>query len=300
MSKQNKELKEFQKNFADEKKRKLPSSKKTKNTSNCRNDNNKRKRTNLDMATQPIVSNTERVWERSGTEPSNVVQETNTTEAPTWTLSGAEIDHDYARCTTKTENPELVTSLTKEKLQEISDYMQIYTDGSITDLGTGCAFVIPQMNHVKRFSLNYGISIFTVELFAILQALTFVNKMDIPPEKAAIISDSKSALQVLAKKQTKNRSEMVNEILTLTNNLRQKGTHVKLLWTPSHCGIKGNEMADSEAKKAAEEAPQKTKEGHSTNIKLSLRELKTKITAAVIDDWCIDLNDIIMSPEKRK
>ena len=284
--------------FAPKEKRKLPpkNQQKEKTINKTANGNDKtdqKKRKTLETATQPLTDITKPVWQRLslGTCSTILAQENRNDGTAPWTLNSPSIDHDYANYASKADNPALITSLTKEKIDEISNYMQIYTDGSITNDRTGCAFVIPQQNHKARFSLNNGISIFTAELFAILQAALFVNSMKNPPKNAAIISDSKSALQSLARKQTKNRNRLINQILSTTHDIKERGTNILLLWTPSHFGIKGNEMADTEAKLAALEAEQLTKEGKAINLKLSLQELKSKIRSAVIDDWNIYLSD---------
>ena len=99
-------------------------------------------------------------------------------------------------------------------------------------------------------------------------ACTIVNDLPNPPLGVAILSDSKSALQALAAGGTRNRGDLQAEILFLAHQLIQKGSHVFLMWLPSHTGIKGNEFADKEAKEAA-------KDSTAVDLKLSLTEMKS-------------------------
>lgn len=71
------------------------------------------------------------------------------------------------------------------------------------------------------------------------------------PRKAAIASDSSSALISIKTCQSKSRQDMVIEIIQIANNLIQSGTEITLIWVPAHIGVIGNELADKCAKKAA-------------------------------------------------
>ena len=95
----------------------------------------------------------------------------------------------------------------------------------------------------------------------------------VPPLGVAVLSDSKSALRALARGGSRNRGELQAEILFLAHQLILKGTDVFLMWLPSHTGIRGNEMADKEAKKA-------TKNGTVTELKPSLTEIKCQTRKA--------------------
>ena len=68
---------------------------------------------------------------------------------------------------------------------------------------------------------------------------TIVNDLPNRPLRAAILSDSKLALQALAAGETRNRGNLQAEILFLAHQLILKGSDVFLMWLPSHTGIKG-------------------------------------------------------------
>ena len=61
---------------------------------------------------------------------------------------------------------------------------------------------------------------------------------------------------------------MQAEILFLAHQLILKGSDVFLMWLPSETGIRGNEIADKEAKEAA-------KDGTAVNLEFSLTEIKS-------------------------
>ena len=99
-------------------------------------------------------------------------------------------------------------------------------------------------------------------------ACTIVNDLPNPPLGVAIRYDSISAVQALAAGETRNRGDLQAEILFLAHQLLLKGSDVFLMWLPSHTGIRGNELADKEAKETA-------KDGTAVVLKLSLTEIKS-------------------------
>ena len=199
---------------------------------------------------------------------------------PSWELEQPTICHSLGESLSKKSDPLYLATLAKERIKEqLGNHLQIFTDGSVLESGeVGCAFVIPDLKITRRYTLPPGTSIFTAELYAILMACSTVNDLSNPPPSStplgvAVLSDSKSALRALAKGGYKNRGELEAEILFLAHQLILKGTDVFLMWLPSHTGIRGNEMADKEAKKA-------TKNGTETELKPSLTEIKSQTRKA--------------------
>ena len=94
-------------------------------------------------------------------------------------------------------------------------------------------------------------SIFTAELCAIFLALYCVNLS--PFTSFTIYSDSKSALQELTNLWT--RHPLVKEIQDWLHRLHAFHKKITFCWIPSHVGIKGNDDADSAAKKASKTPP---------------------------------------------
>ena len=150
----------------------------------------------------------------------------------------------------KTSHLNILTTMTKEKIDELKDYVCIYTDGSIQNNGAaGCAFALPEFDIVKHFRLNSGISIYSAEIFAIEKAMSFAMKR-VKHDKVCIFTDSKSVLQALQNRNC-NRFDSISNILNSMRDLMHKGKTVLLQWIPSHVGLKGNDMADKAAKEAS-------------------------------------------------
>ena len=129
--------------------------------------------------------------------------------------------------------------------------IDFYTDGSKTNIGVGIGVAI----HLKRTNqftkyyskLNKLSSIFFAELSAIHSALNSIIEMK--NKVFTIFSDSKSSLQAIGTLNSKH--EIVRQIHALFFKLYCNNNKITFCWIPGHCDIKGNEIADMEAKSAA-------------------------------------------------
>ena len=129
--------------------------------------------------------------------------------------------------------------------------MDIYTDGSKTEIGVGAGVVVYSAIH-KTFhpwkqKLNKLASIFSAELQAIKLALARIETTK--NASCTIYSDSLSVLQALNQYDPKN--ELLQDVQVLIFKISQNNTRVQFCWIPAHCGIFGNELADKSAKSAA-------------------------------------------------
>ena len=125
------------------------------------------------------------------------------------------------------------------------DDLLIYTDGSKTDDGVAMAIagfrqqegIMPESRRIPDRS-----SVFTAELYAILNATRKANQCTIP-NSIVIISDSKSAIQTASQLAPKNPiAVMIQKLMS------ESDKNFSLCWVPSHVGIEGNEAADIAAK----------------------------------------------------
>ena len=98
-------------------------------------------------------------------------------------------------------------------------------------------------NVEKTFKLNWGTSIMTAEMAAILEALTWVIYSGVI--NAAIFTGSLSTLQCLAASKCHIRLDLVYQINLLIHQiLIQSIVDIDIVWIPSHIGIAENDRAD--------------------------------------------------------
>jgi ribonuclease HI len=186
---------------------------------------------------------------------------------PPWSLKTPLIDFQYADKYIKSKDQLFITTLAKERIDKnYASHVKYYTDGSVLDSKeSGCAFYAPLKNIKEKIKLNKGISVFSAELFAIYKACFHINGLQFPPNKIVIFSDSKSALQALARGGSSVRLSLQRNILELIHFILSKNIDISLMWIPSHSGIRGNDFVDSLAKSAATS-------GTFKNIGLSIKE----------------------------
>jgi len=120
----------------------------------------------------------------------------------------------------------------------------IYTDGSKSLNGVGCAAVFP--NRIISHRLPKHCSIFTAELQAILTALSNISLCN--EVNFTVFCDSRSVMDIISDIRPNNY--IVLEIHRLSVELCRAGKNIKYCWVPSHIGIYGNEKADVAAKAA--------------------------------------------------
>lgn len=132
-----------------------------------------------------------------------------------------------------------------------SGWKAIYTDGSKSPLSNhvGAAFHCPSNQVNKKIKLPKETSIFTAECIAIFESLKYID--DNHNGNFLILSDSLSALQKLNSSPFHYpEDDLCIGIRTIIHKLTDTGREIVLAWIPSHCGIPGNEKADSLAKDA--------------------------------------------------
>lgn len=155
-------------------------------------------------------------------------------------------------------HPVLRTGITFSEIPNLIEFNKlessftnlIFTDGSKHNDKVGAAYVIIRPNSkiyiTKKFKLHDLCSVFQAELLAIRNALEWIiaNK----PTKTFIFSDCKSGLTELENPNTTN--ELAVEIHKQLAQARQLDLTIQFFWIRGHCGIPGNELADTAAKKA--------------------------------------------------
>ena len=147
----------------------------------------------------------------------------------------------------KNKKSEVDSHIFKSEFLEIKSaykhYMSIYTDGSKQDEKVACAVISP--NFTDSIRLPDNSSIFTAEAKAIDIALYHIR--DQPEKQFIIYSDSLSVLRSL--KNLDHRNPLIQQIFRKYNYLSSL-KEIVFCWLPSHTNIRGNELADLEAKSA--------------------------------------------------
>ena len=125
------------------------------------------------------------------------------------------------------------------------DSVFYYTDGSAHNNQVGAAATGPDFNFSAR--LPDFTTVFSAEVYAIKQVLIHIKTKC--TQQATICTDSKSTLQAL-QRTDRFCHPGVYDIHQMVLALAED-QHVTFLWVPGHCGIRGNEMADTLAKEGA-------------------------------------------------
>ena len=163
--------------------------------------------------------------------------------------------------TQKEEAKTTVVSLVQDKS---SKSIVAFTDGSCLGnpgpCGSGAAIYMylpedPEPVCLVRPVASRG-SILLAELIAILAVLEFtVGKAKESFDSLAIFSDSQSAIGISTLGwESSSHKQVVRDIHRLKAILVKDGKPVTVEWAPGHADIKGNDLADELAKKAAVEA----------------------------------------------
>ena len=173
---------------------------------------------------------------------------------PYWTFPTPKCEYSLSNHFRKNDFPNLAASLAKEKLQQFPHHLKIFSDGSILEDGrAGCAAItlLPGGKRGESLELNLknNISTYTAEMHGLSAALDLADQSGY--NKILIATDSLSSMQGLLNK-PKHNFLIHYEILLKLNTLTQLGKEVTFLHIPSHVGIRGNDLADNAARRAAE------------------------------------------------
>ena len=193
-------------------------------------------------------------------------------EAPPWDSATPIVDLTLTEPSKSQQSPEELRYRALQHIAAYRGYEAIYTDGSKSSDGVGCAFVCRGTTH--KLSLPGNASIFTAELVAIKDALLFIESNDVP--RHVVFSDSLSSLQAL--KGFYPTHAFIQDILTLLASLNSASKEVVLCWVPSHVNIAGNEKADQAARSAASDPPPR-------RFQLPASDFKSLISLCVRREW---------------
>jgi ribonuclease HI len=129
--------------------------------------------------------------------------------------------------------------------------LQIYTDGSKTEKGVGSGIAIyrsGQNIRTLQFKLNKKCTNNQAEQLAILKALESIDNTQMVDKKATIYTDSQTTLAML--QNSKIHTNIIEDIRRQWYEMKKAGWQIALRWVKAHAGTRGNELADTLAKKA--------------------------------------------------
>lgn len=157
-----------------------------------------------------------------------------------WNTPFPSIDWSMKELVRAKDSKEKVTAAFGEVKEKFSNYLQIFTDGSVTEQHVGVGVL--SGNRGTALRLPEQCSIFTAEAYAIREAI-FMNEQEERP--IVIFSDSASVLAAVeGGHSTHPWIQRIETEITRKN--------ITLCWIPGHTGISGNEEADRLAKSAAD------------------------------------------------
>ena len=165
------------------------------------------------------------------------------TQIPLWTLSSPDVNLSLQHNVKADTDPLVYHTLFTNILLDHINFSTIFTDGSKSSEGVGCAFI--HGNTSSSLHLPTIASIFSAETVAILKALEYIESCSL--KKSLIFSDSLSVLQSL--KQMNFKNPLILQTLLKLDSLSLE-YDIKLIWIPGHIGLSGNEKADRAAKSA--------------------------------------------------
>jgi ribonuclease HI len=156
----------------------------------------------------------------------------------------------------------------------------VYTDGSKSEQGTGAAFWAQERHQEHKVKLNEWNSVLTAELVAIGEAVEWAATQSVRNRRVVVITDSRSAQQVIMQGDHKSNSGQLRErIYKAAQQVVNGEGQVQIGWVPSHCGIRGNETADRLAGEAARE------DGTAQHVRPSKPEIADEVNRCVRKTW---------------
>lgn len=197
---------------------------------------------------------------------------------PPWKNDCLKIDLSLARYKKENTVPQVYYQLFLEFQSNNPEYIYIYTDASKSGDRSGFSVVDPKNFFLKMASVPKQFSIFNAELFAILDAVKYINKISRRDQQFIICTDSLSAVQEL---QRYTENYLAVEIFKYVG----RNKNICFKWIPGHSNIPGNEIADEVAKSASEIMV-------TTNILVDRKDFKSYLKMKFLNKWSLQWTNI--------
>lgn len=179
----------------------------------------------------------------------------NNSDTPPWLIALPPCNLYLSKFNKSEIIPSLLHNHFLSSINEYCDYTHIYTDASKSNQGVASAFLSP--NTSSGFKLPPQCSIYSGELFAILQAIKYAAHEDI--HNTLILTDSLSSLQGI--QLIYSDHPLTRLIKEYVHTIREKSRRLDFMWVPSHVGISGNERVDKIARETMNEPTFQKQEG---------------------------------------
>ena len=151
-----------------------------------------------------------------------------------------------------------------DRIQGINQYtlpLTIYTDGSGINNKIGAAACNTKEILHQHLGPSEKFNVFTAEVSAIGLAMDIVSQNH-NQQQCHIYTDSQAAIKAIINPGKQSGQAIIKATLDKIDHLINR-THLTIHWIPGHQQIKGNEQADAEAKKAAQNSALGSKHPHS-------------------------------------
>lgn len=191
---------------------------------------------------------------------------------PPWLIPPIKIDFSLSTLSKRSLTNFMCHQMFKEVCNKYENYVHIFTDGSRTNTGCGCAVIFPDGKML--YKLNNICSVFFCEAFAIQKALQLIIVSS--HSKFLVFTDSKSVLDSLNSRTS--QEPVIANIVNSLSNFERLNKEVVFVWVPSHAGIYGNDQADTAAKEAI------TQDEH-TDFTVSHNDLRKTLHRKIRDLW---------------
>lgn len=171
---------------------------------------------------------------------------TYTQKYPPWTQATPQTNIELTKYKKSQIHPEILQKNFAQITAQYNHHTLYFTDASKNERSIGCA--VHHSNNTIKTRLPNTCSVYTGELYAIKMALEqiLVGKV----AKSVICTDSLSSIMAIRNMYPKNI--LVKQIRDQITELQQQNWQTTLIYTPSHVNIAGNEIADKQAKEAAD------------------------------------------------